>query len=81
MAISLKVLAAAQAVCSDGATLAEYPMCIQQTLDIYWLGCRMHPNGRDVVGAGRSLSPNQVVTVAATCGHCYCIFSSTTKRK
>ena len=48
---------------------AEYPVCIQRTLGVYWLGCRMHPNGSDVIVAGRSLSPNQIVTMAASYGH------------
>ena len=75
MAILLKVLAAAQAVRYDGATLAEYPMCIQQTVGVYWLGCRMRPNGRGVIVAGRSLSPNQVITMAATCGHIVMVYN------
>ena len=74
MAILLKTLAAAQAVRYHGATLAEYPVCIQQILGVYWLGCRMHPNGRDILVAERILSPNQVITMAATCGHTVIVY-------
>ena len=74
MAISLTVLAVAQAVRCHGATLAEYPVCFQQTPGVHWLGCRMHPNGRYVSVAGCSLSPNQIITMAATCGHIVMVY-------
>ena len=74
MAIPLKVLAAAHAVPYRHANLAKYSVFIQQTLSVYWLGCRMHPNGRDVIVAGRSLSPNQLITMAATCGYIVMIY-------
>ena len=66
MDISLKVVAAAKAVCYHGATLAECPVRIQQTLGVYWLGFQMHSNQREVIVTERSLSPNQVITMTAT---------------
>ena len=49
------------------ATLAEYPVCTQQTARVYWLGCRIHPSGRDVSVVGRRISPSQIITMADTC--------------
>ena len=70
MAIPLKVFAAAQAVHYHGATLAEYPVCTQEILGVYWwLGCRMHLNWKEVLVSGRAFSPNPVITMAPTCGH------------
>ena len=57
-----------------GTTLAEYPVSIQQFLGVRWLGCRMLSNGRDILVAERILSPNQVITVAATCGHTVMVY-------
>ena len=61
-------------MCYHCATLAEYPVCTQQILGVYWLGCQMHPNGRDVLVARCIVFPNQVITMAVICGHIVMVY-------
>ncbi|XP_062506262.1 uncharacterized protein LOC134182838 [Corticium candelabrum] len=69
MAIPLKYLAAAQVVRYHGATLAEFPANTHQALGVQWLRVRMHPNGKDFIVDHYTLSPNKVISIAATFGH------------
>ena len=69
MAIPLEILAAAQAVRYHGSTIAEFTVRTQIVIGVYWLGVPMHPNGRDFIADRYTLSPDRVITTAATCGH------------
>ena len=69
MAIPLQILAAAQAVRYHGSTLADFPVRTQKVLGVYWLGGRMQLNGKDLITDQYILSPNKVLTMAATYSH------------
>ena len=62
MVIPLRILADAQAVRYHGSTLAEFPVHAQKVFGVYWLGVQMHPNGRDLIADGRTLSHNRYGT-------------------
>ena len=78
MVIPLPLPSGAYAVCHHGSTLAEISVHTQKVFGVYWLGVRMHLNGRHLIVDGRILSINRIVTMAATCVH-YDTFISTSR--